>query len=43
MEAFYAVLAEFMGDAGILACFIGVFGMGMNMMFRACTGKEVLI
>lgn len=43
MEGFYAVLADVMAHAGILSCFLGVFGMGMNMMFRACTGKEVLI
>lgn len=43
MAAFYAVLADIMADAGILACFIGVFSMGMNMIYRACTGKEVLI
>lgn len=43
MEGIYAVLADFLADAGKLACFIGVFSLGMNMLYRAVTGKEVLI
>lgn len=43
MEGIYIVIAEFMVDAGKLACFIGLMSYCINIFYKACTGKEVIL
>lgn len=43
MEGIYSVIADFMVDAAKIACFMGVLSYGVNMLLRACTGKEVIL
>lgn len=43
MSGIYEVIAEFMSEAIVIACFIGIVTRCGNILVRAFTGKEDIL